>query len=269
MKYKGSNRMLPQNTKYQVIIPSNSYTFDKRAYVEKYLEIYLDQEDFESIIEEINKLVTKAFITKGKMDEVSISKFVVIVATISLIFTGASICLLYYSTVEDKNKSISINSEDCYNISLVLMATVIILLLVSVIRTYSTEIVKFQSLDDIIKGNMNKYLGLINNYFQGFLEWNYVSKDKYIQINIISPDLLRNFVHDNQKNEKKSPETKAQYNINTRIEEENEDFSIKDSDEEDEIDASKLDYKHIRSQSTPILSKLDSKKKKRKKGDRL
>lgn len=200
MKNWGSSKSIPLTSKNKVIVQANNYTFDKKSYQEEFLKPYLMKEDFEGIIEEANKLISKSWATKKEFEYVGLSKFTIIVIILSIAFTGGYMATLYISTHVDNEKSTVF-----FIISIAFMIAVLALTIILSLVTYCTDIEKYKSLDDIIKNYLDQYLGYINNYFEGYLFWTYDHVNYFIEINILNHD----FQTQNQENEERKSERRS------------------------------------------------------------
>lgn len=177
-----ATKFFPENTARKVIVKSVNCTFDKKSYSLEHLNQFLSKEDFEEIIGEVNKLVSKSFYIKKKNESTSLGYFSISVVGLSFLLTLTYILLLYYSTSGDVNSQ---TGDVLFIISTICMCAVLILVFLLSLLTYISKIGKLQSLDEIIKTSIDQYLGYINNYFESYMEWIYVQTDQYIEINIL------------------------------------------------------------------------------------
>ena len=90
-----------------IYIKSDDYVFDKKAYRPEVLGKYLSQREYETIINELNKVVTKAFIKNNKHEKVKIYRFIYFLILISMLFFKSKISFemssffLIYSAIFD------------------------------------------------------------------------------------------------------------------------------------------------------------------------
>jgi hypothetical protein len=170
--------IFPESTPDCLIITSKHYIFNKKAYNEDLLGKLLTRNDFEILIDEINRVMSYTWSDKKKAMSLGVPCFTKTVVVLSILLTALYMGLLYHSTTNPESVS--------YAISIVIMTVVIILAMLLSLTTFCTKVKKFQTLDDMMKTNLDEYLTSINHYFQGYLEWQFIPNQSYLEVKIIN-----------------------------------------------------------------------------------
>jgi hypothetical protein len=167
----------------KILIKSYNYVFDKKCYNYEILGKFILKEDFDSIIYDLNKLISKSMIENNKEEEdTKLSKTSLLAIFSSILLTITYIIMLSYSTSESISKN---NQNVIYIISVILMALVLFIIFLLSVLTFISPIHKPDSMNDTIKSQIYQYLTYINNYYENYLEWIYLPSNNFIQINIL------------------------------------------------------------------------------------
>jgi hypothetical protein len=166
--------------KNKIIIKSTNFTFNKKSFQEQ-LSPFITAQEFEGLINEVNKLITKSFFTNLNRDSLNLSKWSIFVIFTSIILTITYIVLLALS---DNGKGKEQNNT-LFGLSIFLMVITIILLISLSLWTYLSKGSQKYSIEEVLKENLNKYLEKINKYFEGYLNWKYDYVKVTIEIEIL------------------------------------------------------------------------------------
>lgn len=181
-----------KNKTNKIQIYSEDFVFDKNCYDPKRLSQWLSKKEFNIIISELNKIVTKSFIKKNKAERIKVYNFIYfLLGVITLFFILGSFCLFQAQESYDP-KSESINLA--YVIGIVLFSLMLILLLG--LSCYNFKHITYQmiTLENTIHNYIKQYIGFLNLYFQGVLKWVYHQTIVMIEITVLNNEDEDHFV---------------------------------------------------------------------------
>jgi hypothetical protein len=203
--HKGINT---ETTNKCLIINSEDFIFDYKAYNKELLGEYLSKKDFQIIIAELNKVVTKAFIVNNNNEKIKIYKLNYILILISMIMFLGGILII------KKAENFHINHPNELNILYIIcvLLTVgcsIILCGIS-IYNFSHTSIRLLTTEDMIHSFIKKYISFLNVYFKGTFKWTYFPKKSIITLEIEDQDYIDEDVNieDENNNKVKSKEIK-------------------------------------------------------------
>jgi hypothetical protein len=168
------------DSKYKIIIKSTNFTFSKKSYQEQ-LSPFITAQEFEGLINEVNKLITKSFFTNLNRDSLDLSKWALFVIFTSIILTIIYIMLLALS---DNGKDKGSNNI-LFGLSIFFMVVTLILLISLSLWTYLSKGSQNFSIEQVLKENLDRYLEKINKYFEGYLYWKYDYLKVTLEIEIL------------------------------------------------------------------------------------
>lgn len=159
------------NNPKEIIVSSKEITFDKTAYDASLLGGIISKEEFESIIDKINKIAIDAFFDSKKDKSHSIyrsTKFIIIVNTI------LSILIMLFIAI-----------DKFFLIAIIMLILSILSILGDLLYIYNYKITHLNNSDRFIKAYIEKYLKELNKKFSSSLLWKYEPFKKKIIINLI------------------------------------------------------------------------------------
>lgn len=160
------------NNPKEIIVSSNEITFDKTAYDASLLGGIISKEEFEIIIDKINKIAIDAFFDSKKDKSHSIYKSTKIIIIINTIF---SILIMLFIAI-----------DKFFLIAVIMLIISIISILGDLLYIYNYKITHLNNSDLYIKVYIEKYLKELNKRFSSSLLWKYEPFKKKIIINIIN-----------------------------------------------------------------------------------
>ena len=167
-----------------IYIKSDDYVFDKKAYRPEVLGKYLSQREYETIINELNKVVTKAFIKNNKHEKVKIYRFIYFLILISMLFFIAGSVLL-----EEAHKFHNSTPDELnlyYVLAILFFLAVVGFFLGLTIHNYQHTSIQITTMEETIHSYIKQYVSFLNVYFQGVFQWNYISNKGLIELNIVN-----------------------------------------------------------------------------------
>ena len=222
--HKGINT---DTTNKCLIINSEDFNFDYNAYNKELLGEYLSKKDFQIIIAELNKVVTKAFIVNNKNEKIRKINYILIIISLIMFFGG-----IFFIK---KAQKFHINHPNELNILYIICALLTIGCLIILcgisIYNFSHTSIRMLTIEDMINSFIKKYISFLNVYFKGTFKWTYFPKKAIITLEIEDKDYIDEDVNiEEEKNSKvKSKDIK-------KLEELFEEFD----NEEDELIEKKL-----------------------------
>lgn len=175
----------------RVQIYSEEFVFDKNCYNSR-LSQYLSKKEFNIIVSELNKIVTKSFIKKNKAERIKVYNFIYfLLAIIALFFILGSFCLfqahkIYKEDTDDINLA--------YVIGIVLFTLMLIFILGISWHNFNHITYQMITLENTIHNYIKQYIGFLNLYFQGILKWVYHQTIVMIEITILNTEDDDNFI---------------------------------------------------------------------------
>ena len=173
----------PQNFRKVVYIKSDNFVFDKKSYDSYILGKYISRQDYETIISELNKVVTRSFIENNKHEKLKVYRFVYFMIFVSFVFFTCGAFLLADAEVYNSKNKDSINLPYLISILLFLGSTVIILGL-SINNSRHTHI-QMVTIANTIHSFIKQYLSFLNVYFQGVLHFNCFQYKSTIELSVV------------------------------------------------------------------------------------
>ena len=173
----------PQNFRKVIYIKSDNFVFDKKSYDSYILGKYISRQDYETIISELNKVVTRSFIENNKHEKLKVYRFVYFMIFISFVFFICGAFLLADAEAYNNKNKDTINLPYLISILLFLGSTVIILGL-SINNSRHTSI-QMVTIANTIHSFIKQYLSFLNVYFQGVLHFNYFQYKSTIELSVV------------------------------------------------------------------------------------
>ena len=178
-----------QNSSQKTVnITSEDFIFDFKAYNQEILGKYMTKKEYQTIISELNMVVTKAFIMNNKKEKVKIYKFIYVLLLITIIFFIAGSVFLV------KAHSFKINHPQELNIPYVIgvlltLSSVIIFIGLS-IYNFKHSSIRMLTIEDTIHSFIRKYVSFLNVYFKGFFKWTYHPKKVLIELTVEDDEII-------------------------------------------------------------------------------
>ena len=178
-----------QNSSQKTVnITSEDFIFDFKAYNQEILGKYMTKKEYQTIISELNMVVTKAFIMNNKKEKVKIYKFIYVLLLITIIFFIAGSVFLV------KAHSFKINHPQELNIPYVIgvlltLSSVIIFIGLS-IYNFKHSSIRMLTIEDTIHSFIRKYVSFLNVYFKGFFKWTYHPKKALIELTVEDEEII-------------------------------------------------------------------------------
>lgn len=175
----------------RVQIYSEEFVFDKNCYNSR-LSQYLSKKEFNIIVSELNKIVTKSFIKKNKAERIKVYNFIYfLLAIIALFFILGSFCLFQaHKTYKEVTDDINL----AYVIGIVLFTLMLIFILGLSWHNFNHITYQMITLENTIHNYIKQYIGFLNLYFQGVLKWVYHQTIVMIEITILNTEDDDNFI---------------------------------------------------------------------------
>ena len=173
----------PQNFRKVIYIKSDNFVFDKKSYDSYILGKYISRQDYETIISELNKVVTRSFIENNKHEKLKVYRFVYFMIFISFVFFICGSFLLADAEAYNRKNKDTINLPYLISILLFLGCTVILLGL-SINNSRHTSI-QMVTIANTIHSFIKQYLSFLNVYFQGVLHFNYFQYKSTIELSVV------------------------------------------------------------------------------------
>jgi hypothetical protein len=178
---KDSLKKFEESTESKIIIRCNeqSYSFDKKSYNEKFLGHILYKGEWDAVISEASKIIGSSWGKKRMKDKVTIPRFLVIFALLSVLLTFIYMIFLYLSTTNEGE------STAFMAISVVSVCSSLFISLALAIYNFYRKLDRFRTLDEIIKEDMERYLNKLNLTYKGKLEFVFIPILNNIECNIL------------------------------------------------------------------------------------
>ena len=159
------------NNTRTIVVPSNEITFDKEAYDEDAMSPYISREEFNGIIDKINKIAIVAFFDSKKRKDHSIYKSTNLIILLNFI---ACILILFF-----------VGFDKMMLIIIILFIFSILSILGQILFIYLNKITHLNDSDRFIRDYIMKYLKEVNKTYVNKLLWRYEPFKKKILINIL------------------------------------------------------------------------------------
>lgn len=163
-------------------IKSRDFVFSYKGYSEEKLGHYLTEEQFESIIFQINKLTLKALIKYRKQINVKINKFIYLFMIVILIFFAGGLFFLIEANNYSKTSVKSYNLPLLF--SIIFFLCVCVSLLVLSINNFKLKS-QIKTIPEQTHINIEQFLTFLNVQFQDKLVWKYIPNEQIIKIYIV------------------------------------------------------------------------------------
>jgi hypothetical protein len=170
---------IPKTTPQKIIIESKgeSYTFDKKTYIPRFLDHCISKFDYDAIIEGASRIMGQSWTKKRQNDQIKLPKHTIFLAIAALVFTLIYMILLYSSVTSENGITMLIIAVIC-----VFLGSFIAFGLS--IYNFTREIGRFKSLEEIIDQDLDEYFAYINKNYIDQLQFLYNSKGRFIECNI-------------------------------------------------------------------------------------
>lgn len=163
--------------KIHIKIKPNIFTLEKDTYNPSLLYEIISENDYNKIISRLEKVIGESWIHKKNSDQIKMPKNVIYISLSSIIFTIIYMIFLYLSTITDTGIVYLI-------ISIISISLSVIIIFTMSIFNYMRTISKFQTLDEIIKENLEKEVCLCNLKYKR-LKFEYDDVEKRIVLQVI------------------------------------------------------------------------------------
>lgn len=172
-----NNQDTPENV---IIIKAKDqiYTFEKGIYREDLLLDIVSKRRFEEIIDKAGRTMGHSWATKRANDQIKIPGTVIVLSIVAVILTIVYMITLYTSTTADDGTALFVVSIICISASSIIVFGLSI-------YNFCRKIEKFQSLDMIIKEDLDKEFNKLNSEFSGLLKFYYNEVKKQIEITVL------------------------------------------------------------------------------------
>ncbi len=170
------------NSENKILIElfEKSYTYDKKSYKFDLLHKIISKHDWENLISEASRMMGHSLSKKKINDQISLPRFMIIIAIISVILTIIYMATLYSAANSESDSSalliVSIISISAGTIISAILAT----------YNFFRQIRTFHSLDEIMQSTMEEFIKGINNKFRNKLEFTYIASSKLIECNVLA-----------------------------------------------------------------------------------
>lgn len=169
-----------------IYIKSDDFVFDKNAYKPEILGKYLSKKEYDTIISELNKVVTKSFIQNNKHEKVKIYRFIYFLIIISLSFFIIGAVILHHAKLFHETNPDELNLY--YVISILLFLSTLAIILGLTVHNFQHTSIQITTLEDTIHSYIKQYVSFLNVYFQGIFQWNYYPHKATIELCIVDID---------------------------------------------------------------------------------
>jgi hypothetical protein len=153
----------------------DDYTFEKVSYKEEILKNKIEATEYETIINEANKIMATAWAKKRINDQIKFPMFIIILAVLSIVLIFVYMFLLYSSVDNSNGESLVIASLVCVSVASITVFSLSI-------YNFCRETGKFKTLREIIKDDLNSYLSTVNKKFEGVLFFSYNYDEKCLDL---------------------------------------------------------------------------------------
>ncbi len=176
------------NSLKTVNITSEDFIFDFKAYNQEILGKYMTKKEYQTIISELNMVVTKAFITNNKKEKVKIYKFIYVLLLITFIFFISGSVFLVKAHNFKNNHPNELNIP--YIIGVLLTLSSIIIVIGLSIYNFKHSSIRMLTIEDTIHSFIRKYVSFLNVYFKGFFKWTYHPKKVLIELTVEDEEII-------------------------------------------------------------------------------
>ena len=176
------------NSMKTVNITSEDFIFDFKAYNQEILGKYMTKKEYQTIISELNMVVTKAFITNNKKEKVKIYKFIYVLLLITFIFFISGSVFLVKAHNFKNNHPNELNIP--YIIGVLLTLSSIIIVIGLSIYNFKHSSIRMLTIEDTIHSFIRKYVSFLNVYFKGFFKWTYHPKKVLIELTVEDDEII-------------------------------------------------------------------------------
>jgi hypothetical protein len=199
-----------QSTPSKIIIESHeqSYTFDRRSYNHDYLQGIITKLEWDSIISEASRLMGMCWSKKKIHDQIKLPRFMIISAIVSVVLIFIYMITLYIAATSDND------STGLLTVAIICISIGTIIAGFMATYNFKRNMKKFQSLDDIIKVDIDVYLSNLNSKYKNKLEFDYITNTRWIEVKILD---RRNINLINMDEERKKFITRDNYNVFTDV----------------------------------------------------
>jgi hypothetical protein len=175
---KQASFKIPSSTNRNIIVESYRYSYEKSNYQEDKMGNYIKRQEFELVIDNVNKLIVSAMCEKKDNEKIRISLFNILVIIISIILTGLLITTIILTKEEDSSHTIFI-------LCLLMVIGVVVLLMTASIITYCKNIGSLKTLDTIIKAKLDAYFEKLHKKSDQ-VAFHYFPQGRFIQITLLN-----------------------------------------------------------------------------------
>lgn len=164
---------------------NETYSLEKDKYNEELLGDIITKNTFNEIIDSATRVMGQSWIKKRANDQITIPKTVIVLSVIAILLTITYIITLYLSTTVEDGTALFIVSIICISISTIIVFSLSF-------YNFFRKIGKFQSLNTIIKEDLDSLFGNLNSQYSGKLNFFYNDDEKQLEIKVLMKPKNRN-----------------------------------------------------------------------------